>query len=148
MCALISSSDDGCVRSDLRITVLKTTREFDYVIKSCESLLSFFSRFWGSFSPFFCISLFLLLRARARCVSLSLLLPPPTTHQGGEDLAMFWTMMMKKTCLLNVCGDVQEDRSIKPSESWTDAFLFVSTLNKACVGKKRKERERIEFRWR
>lgn len=56
--------------------------------------------------------------------------------------------MMKKTCLLNVCGDVQKVRSIKLSESWTDAFLFVSTLNKACVGKKRKEKERIDFRWR
>ena len=128
-------------------TFLKTTHESDYVLKSCESLLSFFFSVLGSFSPFF-VSLSFCCCARARCVSLSLLLSPTTTHQGGEDLAMLWTMMMKKTCLLNVCGDVQKVRSIKLSESWTDAFLFVSTLNKACVGKKRKEKERIDFRWR
>ena len=64
-------------------TFLKTTRESDYVVKS---LLSFFSRFWGVFlSVFFCISLSFLRRARARCVSLSLLLSPTTTHQGGEE---------------------------------------------------------------
>ena len=83
MLYLISSSDDGRVRSDLMRTFLKTTRESDYVVKS---LLSFFSRFWGVFlSVFFCISLSFLRRARARCVSLSLFLSPPTTHQGGED---------------------------------------------------------------
>jgi hypothetical protein len=78
-------------------TFLKTTRESDYVMKS---LLSFFSRFWGSFSLFFFVSLSFLRRARARCVSLSLLLSPTTTHQGGEeDSAMLWTMMMKITVL-------------------------------------------------
>ena len=68
MCfALISSSDVGRVRSDLMRTFLKTTRESDYVKKS---LLSFFSRFWGSFSLFFLyLSLFVV--ARARAVSLS-----------------------------------------------------------------------------
>tara|TARA_B100001175_G_scaffold72370_1_gene60135 strand:- start:78 stop:302 length:225 start_codon:yes stop_codon:yes gene_type:complete len=63
-------------------------------------LKSLFSRFFlgsgGLSLCFFCISLFLLLRARALCLSLSLLLSPTTTHQGGEeDLAMLWTMMMK-----------------------------------------------------
>ena len=29
------------------------------------------------------------------------------------------------------------------SESWTDAFLFVSTLNKACVERKEKRERRI-----
>ena len=63
-------------------TFLKTTRESDCVIKS---LLSFFARFWGSFSLFFFVSLSLFCsRARAR-VSLSLLLSPRTTHQGGEE---------------------------------------------------------------
>jgi hypothetical protein len=75
-------------------TFLKTTRESDCVIKS---LLSFFARFWGSFSLFFLyLSLFVVARARALCLSLSLLLSPTTTHQGGEeDLAMLSTMMMK-----------------------------------------------------
>ena len=117
---------------------------------SCHkvSSLVFFSVLGVFLSVFFCISLSFLRRARARCVSLSLFLSPPTTHQGGEDF-----------------GDVLDDddenhetsermrwctkRSFElRSESWTDAFLFVSTLNKACVGKKRKERERIDFRWR
>ena len=126
-------------------TFLKTTRESDYVMKS---LLSFFSRFWGSFSLFFFVSLSFLRRARARCVSLSLLLSPTTTHQGGEeDFGDALDDDDENQRLLNVCVDVQKDR-FSFSESWTDAFLFVSTLNKACVGKKRKERERIDFRWR
>ena len=82
------------------------------------------------------------------CVSLSLLLSPTTTHQGGEeDFGDALDDDDENHSALNVCVDVQKDHCLR-SESWTDAFLFVSTLNKACVGKKRKERERIDFRWR
>lgn len=52
-------------------TFLKTTHESDYVLKSCESLLSFFFSVLGVFLSFFCISFFLLLRARALCLSFS-----------------------------------------------------------------------------
>ena len=145
MLYLISSSDDGRVRSDLMRTFLKTTRESDYVKKS---LLSFFSRFWGSFSLFFLyLSLFVV--ARARAVSLSF------SSSFANDNAPGWRRRFgdalddddENHSALNVCVDVQKDGWLR-SESWTDAFLFVSTLNKACVGKKRKERERIDFRWR
>ena len=104
-------------------TFLKTTRESDYVMKS---LLSFFSRFWGSFSLFFFVSLslFCVARGRARCVSLSLLLSPTTTHQGGEeDFGDALDDDDENQRLLNVCVDVQKDR-FSFSESWTDAFLL------------------------
>ena len=78
----ISSSDDGRVRSDLMRTFLKTTRESGYVIKS---LLSFFFSVLGGLSLCFFVSLSFCCCAGARCVSLSLFLSPPTTHQGGED---------------------------------------------------------------
>ena len=113
---------------------------------------SLFSRFFlgsgGSFSLFFfCISLFFASRARALCLSFS--------SSFADDNAPGWRRRFgdalddddENHSALNVCVDVQKDGWLR-SESWTDAFLFVSTLNKACVGKKRKERERIDFRWR
>ena len=88
----------------------------------------------------------MLLRARALCLSFS--------SSFADDNAPGWRRFGdalddddENQRLLNVCGDVQKVRPVL-SESWTDAFLFVSTLNKACVGKKRKEKERIYFRWR
>ena len=39
----------------------------------------------GVFLSGFFLYLFLFVVARARCVSLSLFLSPPTTHQGRED---------------------------------------------------------------
>ena len=84
----------GGVRSDLMRTFLKTTRESDCVIKS---LLSFFSRFWGSFSLFFFVSLSLFCVARARAVSLFLFFfrRRQRTRVEKKISAMLWTMMMK-----------------------------------------------------
>ena len=105
-------------------TFLKTTRESDYVVKS---LLSFFSRFWGVFlSVFFCISLSFLRRARARCVSLSLLLSPRTTHQGGEeDFGDALDDDDENQRSLNVCVDVQKDRCSDLSPGQTRFFLYL-----------------------
>ena len=84
----------ACVRSDLMRTFLKTTRESDHVMKS---LLSFFSRFWGSFSLFFFVSLSLFCVARARAVSLFLFFfrRRQRTRVEKKISAMLWTMMMK-----------------------------------------------------
>ena len=123
MLYLISSSDDGRVRSDLMRTFLKTTRESDYVVKS---LLSFFSRFWGVFLSVF-LYLFLFVVARARAVSLFLFFFRRRQRTRVEKIsAMFWTMMMKIMRLLNVCVDVQKDRSscdLSPGQ--TRFFLYL-----------------------
>ena len=104
-------------------TFLKTTRESDYVVKS---LLSFFSRFWGSFSLFFFVSLSLFCVARARCVSLSLLLSPTTTHQGGEeDFGDALDDDDENQRSLNVCVDVQKDRCSDLSPGQTRFFLYL-----------------------
>ena len=81
------------IRSDENVSE-DHAREFDYVIKS---LLSFFSRFWGSFSLFFFVSLSLFCVARARAVSLFLFFfrRRQRTRVEKKISAMLWTMMMK-----------------------------------------------------
>jgi hypothetical protein len=53
----------------------------------------------------------LLLLARALCLSLSLLLSPTTTHQGGEDFGDALDDDDENQRLLNVCVDVQKELS-------------------------------------
>jgi hypothetical protein len=78
-------------------------------------------------SVFFCISLSFLRRARARCVSLSLLLSPTTTHQGGEE--DFGDALddddENPESALNVCVDVQKDRCSDLSPGQTRFFLYL-----------------------
>ena len=114
----------GGVRSDLMRTFLKTTRESDCVMKS---LLSFFSRFWGSFSLFFFVSLSLFCVARARAVSLFLFFfrRGQRTRVEKKISAMLWTMMMKIRDSLNVCVDVQKDRCSDLSPGQTRFFLYL-----------------------
>jgi len=92
------------------------------------SSLVFFSVLGVFLSVFFCISLSFLRRARARCVSLSLLLSPTTTHQGGEE--DFGDALddddENPESALNVCVDVQKDRpkdDLSPGQ--TRFFLYL-----------------------
>lgn len=103
-------------------TFLKTTRESDYVMKS---LLSFFSRFWGSFSLFFFVSLSFLRRARALCLSFS--------SSFADDNAPGWRRRFgdalddddENHSALNVCVDVQKDRCSDLSPGQTRFFLYL-----------------------
>lgn len=93
-------------------------------------------------SVFFCISLSFLRRARARCVSLSLLLSPRTTHQGGEeDFGDALDDDDEYKWLLNVCVDVQKDRpkdDLSPGQ--TRFFLYLLWTKLAWERKEKRER--------
>ena len=127
------------------------TREFDYFIKSLPSLFSrFFFSVLGVFLSGFFLYLFLFVVARARAVSLFLFFFRRRQRTRVEKIwrcfGRWWWKSCETSERMRWC--TKKFGVLLPPESWTDAFLFVSTLNKACVGKKRKERERIDFRWR
>lgn len=116
-----------------------------YKILRVSSLVFFSVR--GVFLSVFFVSLSFCV-ARARAVSLLLFFFHRRQRTRVEKIWRCFGRWWRKLGFWTYAVMYKKVPFLCTSESWTDAFLFVSTLNKACVGKKRKERERIDFRWR